>query len=193
MEFPLRAGTGARCACRRQQEPRLTGWSANWSNWPLQVEGAMRLFLCHTFMIRRADCASGCWTLAEDIILEWEQRKKSRAGGGAPCESRKTCVICDSTHDQASLHLHEFRNKLTAAGAPAMFNFYVCSLLSQGLLFCSLYSLPEQLFFSGYSNFLGCCPEKFCLSGDTNFLGSCLSVSALMLSLVFSLYFTECC
>ena len=29
----------------------------------------------------------------EDIILEWEQRKKSRAGGGAPCESRKT-VFC---------------------------------------------------------------------------------------------------
>ena len=58
--------------------------------------GAMRLFLCHTLMIRRADCASGpkrFWTLAEDIILEWEQRKKSRAGGGAPSESRKTCVI----------------------------------------------------------------------------------------------------
>ena len=49
-----------------------------------------------------------CWTLAEDIILELEQRKKSRAGGGASCESRKTCVILgvyvvrDSTHDQAS-------------------------------------------------------------------------------------------
>ena len=34
-----------------------------------------------------------CWTLAEDIILEWEERKKRRVGGGAPCESRKTCVI----------------------------------------------------------------------------------------------------
>ena len=64
-----------------------------------------------------------CPTLAEDIILEWEQRKKRRVGGGAPCESRKTCVILevyvvrDSTHDQASLQLYEFRNKLTAAGA----------------------------------------------------------------------------
>ena len=33
-----------------------------------------------------------CWTLAEDLFSEWEERKKSRAGGGAPCESRKTCV-----------------------------------------------------------------------------------------------------
>ena len=37
-----------------------------------------------------------CWTLAEDIILEWEQRKKRRVGGGAPRESRKPCktVTC---------------------------------------------------------------------------------------------------
>ena len=46
------------CACRSLQEPRLTRWSANGSNWPLQVEGAMRLFLCHTLMIRPAVCAS---------------------------------------------------------------------------------------------------------------------------------------
>ena len=31
-----------------------------------------------------------CWTLAEDSLSEWEELKKSRAGGGAPCESRKT-------------------------------------------------------------------------------------------------------
>ena len=42
-----------------------------------------------------------CWTLAEDIILGWEQRKKSRAGGGAPCESRKTCVILGGTYMQS--------------------------------------------------------------------------------------------
>ena len=29
----------------------------------------------------------------EDLFSEWEQRKKSRAGGGAPCESRKI-VLC---------------------------------------------------------------------------------------------------
>ena len=46
-----------------------------------------------------------------DITLEWEQRKKRRVGGGAPCESRKTvfCVPCpvasDSCHDQASAWL----------------------------------------------------------------------------------------
>ena len=36
-----------------------------------------------------------CWTLAEDLFSEWEERKKSRARGGAPCESRKTvfCVL----------------------------------------------------------------------------------------------------
>ena len=34
-----------------------------------------------------------CWTLAEDLLSEWEERKKSRAGGGAPCESRKI-VLC---------------------------------------------------------------------------------------------------
>ena len=28
--------------------------------------------------------------LAQDTVLEWEQRKKMRFGGGAPCESRKT-------------------------------------------------------------------------------------------------------
>ena len=33
-----------------------------------------------------------CWTLAEDLFSEWEERKKSRAGGGAPCESRETYV-----------------------------------------------------------------------------------------------------
>ena len=34
-----------------------------------------------------------CWTLAEDLLSEWEEGKKSRAGGGAPCESRKI-VLC---------------------------------------------------------------------------------------------------
>ena len=34
-----------------------------------------------------------CWTLAEDLFSEWEQSKMSRAGGGAPCESRKI-VLC---------------------------------------------------------------------------------------------------
>ena len=43
--------------------------------------------------------------------MEWEQRKKSRAGGGASCESRKTVfcvpspVASDSCHDQASAWL----------------------------------------------------------------------------------------
>ena len=40
---------------------------------------------------KTSPCASG--TLTEDIISEWEQRKKSRAGRGAPCKSRKT-VFC---------------------------------------------------------------------------------------------------
>ena len=54
---------------------------------------------------------SRLWTLAQDITVEWEQRKKRRVGGGAPCESRKTvvCVPCpvasDSCHDQASAWL----------------------------------------------------------------------------------------
>ena len=54
---------------------------------------------------------SRLWTLAQDIILEWEQRKKRRVGGGAPYVSRKTvfCVPCpvasDSCHDQASAWL----------------------------------------------------------------------------------------
>ena len=43
--------------------------------------------------------------------MEWEQRKKSRAGGSAPCKSRKTVfcdpspVASDSCHDQASAWL----------------------------------------------------------------------------------------
>ena len=54
---------------------------------------------------------SRLWTLAQDITVEWEQRKKRSVGGGAPCESRKTvvCVPCavasDSCHDQASAWL----------------------------------------------------------------------------------------
>ena len=52
-----------------------------------------------------------CWTLAEDIILEWEQRKKRRVGGGAPRESCKPCktVTChavgvaEPVHHQAPL------------------------------------------------------------------------------------------
>ena len=54
---------------------------------------------------------SRLWTLAQDIILEWEQRKKRRFGGGAPCESRKPCktVTChavgvaEPVHHQAPL------------------------------------------------------------------------------------------
>ena len=48
---------------------------------------------CFCFCVTSYHKTSRLWTLAQDIILEWEQRKKSRAGGGAPCESRKTCVI----------------------------------------------------------------------------------------------------
>ena len=54
---------------------------------------------------------SRLWTLAQDIILEWEQREKRRVGGGAPCESCKTVfcvpipVASDSCHDQASAWL----------------------------------------------------------------------------------------
>ena len=33
-----------------------------------------------------------CWTLAEDLLSEWEERKKRRAGGGALCKSRKTII-----------------------------------------------------------------------------------------------------
>ena len=33
------------------------------------------------------------WTLAQDIILEWEQRKRRTVGGGAPCKSRKTHAL----------------------------------------------------------------------------------------------------
>ena len=50
------------------------------------------VFVSDTLMTRPAACASRtkrCWTLAEDLLSEWEERKKSRAGGGAPCESRK--------------------------------------------------------------------------------------------------------
>ena len=36
---------------------------------------------------------SRLWTLAQDIILEWEQRKKRRVGEGTPCKSRKTVTL----------------------------------------------------------------------------------------------------
>ena len=39
-------------------------------------------------------------------------------------------VVRDSTHDQASLQLHEFQEKLTAAGALAKFKFLSCLPIS---------------------------------------------------------------
>ena len=83
VEFRLRVGIGARC-----------------------VRACMSLFLRHS-----NHKTGRLWTLAQDIILEWEERKKRRFGGGALCESRKTvfCVPCpvasDSCHDQASASL----------------------------------------------------------------------------------------
>ena len=79
-----------------------------------------------------------CWTLAQDIILEWEQRKKSRAGGGALCESRKTvfCVPClvasDSCHDQASAWLlgdvSEKEKSSSVAGVRVMYLLFMLCL-----------------------------------------------------------------
>ena len=72
---------------------------------------------------------SRLWTLAQGIILEWEQRKKRRVEGGAPCESRKTvvCVPCpvasDSCHDQASAWLRgdvAEREKSSSVYAPSL-------------------------------------------------------------------------
>ena len=49
------------------------------------------------------DKTSRLWTLAEDIIIEWEQRKKRRVGEGAFCVP---CLVAsDSCHDQASAWL----------------------------------------------------------------------------------------
>ena len=84
---------------------------------------------------------SHLWTLAQDIILEWEQRKKRRFGGGAPCESRKTvfCVPCpvasDSCHDQASawlLDVAETEQSSNVAGVRVLNCFLCC--VSPGML-----------------------------------------------------------
>ena len=79
-----------------------------------------------------------CWTLAQDIILEWEQRKKSRAGGGAPCKSRKTvfCDPCpmasDSCHDQAYAWLlgdvAEKEKSSSVAGVRVMYLLFMLCL-----------------------------------------------------------------
>ena len=42
--------------------------------------------------IKRRRRRAPYWTLAGPLFSEWEERKKSRAGGGAPCVSLKTCV-----------------------------------------------------------------------------------------------------
>ena len=88
---------------------------------------------------------SRLWTLAQDIILEWEQRKKRRFGGGAPCESRKTvfCVPClvasDSCHDQASAWLlgdvAETEQSSSVAGVRVMYFFHVLYAPSLVVLF----------------------------------------------------------
>ena len=104
------------------------------------------------------DKTSRLWTLAQDIILEWEQRKKSRTGGGAPCESLKTvfCVPCpvasDSCHDQASAWLlgdvAETEQSSSVAGVPVI-SYSFCRLchashISFSFWFLS-FSLPEQV------------------------------------------------
>ena len=81
---------------------------------------------------------SRLWTLAQDIILEWEQRKKRRFGGGAPCESRKTvfCDPCpvasDSCHDQASAWLlgdvAETEQSSSVAGVRVMYLLFMLCL-----------------------------------------------------------------
>ena len=78
---------------------------------------------------------SRLWTLAQDITLEWEQRKKRRFGGGAPCESRKTvfCVPCpvasDSCDDQASAWLlgdvAETEQSSSVAGVRVTYLFFM--------------------------------------------------------------------
>ena len=69
--------------------------------------------------------------------MEWEQRKKSRAGGGAPCEFRKTvfrvpCPVAnDSCHDQARAWLlgdvAEREKSSSVAGAPVI-SYSFCRL-----------------------------------------------------------------
>ena len=44
----------------------------------LQVAGAMHSFYSHDETSRLCVETERCWTLAEDIILEWEQRKEEQ-------------------------------------------------------------------------------------------------------------------
>ena len=78
---------------------------------------------------------SRLWTLAQDIILEWEQRKKRRFGGGAPCESRKTvfcvpCPVASDSCDQASAWLlgdvAETEKSSSVAGVRVLNCFLCC-------------------------------------------------------------------
>ena len=55
------------------------------------VTSCVFVLLAPIFITRRRRRVR-CWTLVEDLFSEWEERKKSRAGGGAACESRKPCV-----------------------------------------------------------------------------------------------------
>ena len=79
---------------------------------------------------------SRLWTLAQNFIPEWEQRKKRSVEGGAPCESRKT-VFCvpfplasDSCHDQASAWLlgdvAETEKSSSVAGVLVLNCFFCC-------------------------------------------------------------------
>ena len=74
------------------------------------VTSCVFVLLAPIFITRRRRRAP-YWTLAEHLFSEWEERKKSRVGGGAPCESRKPCktVTChavgvaEPAHHQAPL------------------------------------------------------------------------------------------
>ena len=139
VEFPPRVGTRTGKSDVYQQPIAGLSPESSWVKEDVPGRGdTVFVLVSHSHHKTSRLCVETkrCWTLAEDFISEWEQRKISRAGGGASCKSRKTCVIFgvhvvrDPTHDQASLQLHEFRNKLTAAGALAMFNFMSCLFTS---------------------------------------------------------------
>ena len=137
-------------------------WTHSWNMTRLAASPKLRGDTMHAFTLwgvadpgitSEARGLTASQSRPADISLRLLSRMQRRPG----CVCRLLhCSSSPRRRRAGVMQLHEFRHKLTAAGAPAVFNFVSCLFTSlTRFLFCSLYFVPEQLCFSGDSNFLG--------------------------------------
>ena len=76
------------CAMRAEGSRSLVSPLGPWGACGSQDDRLVERSMSYVLASHSHHKTSLLWTLAQDIVLEWELRKKSFVGGGAPCESR---------------------------------------------------------------------------------------------------------